>query len=189
MPPTLSATKRAMVIGMLASSAPLTPELKAEIEATGTPRWIVGPNRIHYWWIPDWHRAFPEASVYLAPRIREQAGDRIDFDCQPLDRASGYPWDAAIATLPVGFNSLRIGGPSGASSPGPGAVGFDNILLETVAVAVPTANADFNGDNIVNGNLLPEIAESVLERMAEGKPLRKIKLGAQSDGAFKYSVS
>lgn len=83
------------------SPTPLTPELKAEIEATGTPRWIVGPNRIHYWWIPDWHAAFPDAAVYLAPRIREQAGDRIDFDCQPLDRASGYPWDAAIATLPV----------------------------------------------------------------------------------------
>ncbi|WP_341675242.1 type VI secretion system ATPase TssH [Niveibacterium sp. SC-1] len=46
-----------------------------------------------------------------------------------------------------------------------------------------------NVDNIVNGDLLPEIAESVLERMAEGKPLRKIKLGAHADGAFKYGVS
>jgi hypothetical protein len=56
-----------------------------------------------------------------------------------------------VSTLPVGFNNLRIGGPSGASSPGTGAVGFDNILLETLAVSVPTNNADFNGDNIVDG--------------------------------------
>ena len=56
-----------------------------------------------------------------------------------------------VSTLPAGFNNLRIGGPSGASSPGTGAVGFDNILLETLAVAAPTTNADFNGDNIVDG--------------------------------------
>ena len=57
-----------------------------------------------------------------------------------------------IATLPVGFNNLRFGGPSGASSPGGGFMGFDNILLETQAVSVPTINADFNGDDIVDGN-------------------------------------
>jgi hypothetical protein len=84
------------------SPTPLLPTLKTEIVATGPPRWIVGPNRIHYWWIPDWHTAFPGAEVYLAPRIREQAGARIDFDGHPLVADRGYPWDAEIATLPVG---------------------------------------------------------------------------------------
>ena len=79
----------------------LTAELKTEVEGIGRPRWIAGPNRIHYWWIPDWHATFPGAVVYLAPRIREQAGTRIDFDCQALDRDRGYPWDADVATLPV----------------------------------------------------------------------------------------
>ncbi len=83
------------------SPTALAPELKSEIERLGTPRWIIGPNRIHYWWIPDWHAAFPEAAVYLAPRIREQAGDHIDFDCRVLDGETGYPWDEEIATLPV----------------------------------------------------------------------------------------
>ncbi len=78
-----------------------TPELKAEIAAIGAPRWIVAPNRIHYWWIPDWHAAFPDAQVWLAPRIREQAGARIGFDCLTLNRTQGYPWDAAIDTLPI----------------------------------------------------------------------------------------
>jgi hypothetical protein len=79
----------------------LTAALRAEIEAIGRPRWIVGPNRIHYWWIPDWHTAFARAEVYLAPRIREQARGRIGFSTLPLDRPSGYPWDWALATLPI----------------------------------------------------------------------------------------
>jgi hypothetical protein len=83
---------------LIHSPTALAPELQAEIAAVGQVRWIVGPNRIHYWWIPDWHRAFPHAQVYLAPRIREQAGSHIDFDCATLDHDGGYPWDSAIAT-------------------------------------------------------------------------------------------
>lgn len=83
------------------SPTPLPPGLKAEISEAGRPRWIIGPNRIHYWWIPDWRAAFPDAEIYLAPRIREQAAGRIDFDSFPLDAEGGYPWDAEIATLPV----------------------------------------------------------------------------------------
>lgn len=79
----------------------LTPELKNEIDELGKPAWIVGPNRIHYWWIPEWRNAYPKATVYLAPRIREQAADHIDFPASELTGTTGYPWDAAIATLPV----------------------------------------------------------------------------------------
>lgn len=84
---------------LLHSPTALVPELKAEIEAAGQARWIIGPNRIHYWWIPDWHRAYPDAQVYLAPRIREQAAGHIDFPSLTLDHDDGYPWDEAIATL------------------------------------------------------------------------------------------
>lgn len=83
------------------SPTALTPSLKAEIERAGQPRWIVGPNRIHYWWIPDWRAAFPGARVYLAPKIREQSRGRIDFEAAALDHVSGYPWDEEIATLPI----------------------------------------------------------------------------------------
>lgn len=83
------------------SPTPLVSELRAEIEKIGTPRWIIGPNRIHYWWIPQWRAAFTHADVYLAPRIKDQAGGHIDFDGLPLDHAGGYPWDGDIATLPV----------------------------------------------------------------------------------------
>jgi hypothetical protein len=83
------------------SPTPLVGELKVEIDKTGVPRWIIGPNRLHHWWIPDWHAAYPAADVYLAPRTREQAGRRLDFDCRSIDRSSGYPWDDQIKTLPV----------------------------------------------------------------------------------------
>lgn len=83
------------------SPTPLTPALKAEIANIGQPRWIIGPNRIHYWWIPEWQAAFPGAGIYLAPRIAEQAKGRIDFAYQEMTTETGYPWDGTIATLPV----------------------------------------------------------------------------------------
>lgn len=79
----------------------LTPELKAEVANLGRPRWLIAPNRLHYWWVPDWKEAFPDTAVYLAPRVIEQAGQRIDLPYSDLDRDAGYPWDADIATLSV----------------------------------------------------------------------------------------
>jgi hypothetical protein len=83
------------------SPTPLTAELKSQVEREGKVRFIVGPNRIHYWWIPDWKAAFPGADVYLAPRIEEQARGRIDFSSRSLDSTEGFPWDGDIATLPI----------------------------------------------------------------------------------------
>lgn len=83
------------------SPTQLTPELTNEIGEIGRPRWIIGPNRIHYWWIPEWRNAYSDCRIYLAPRIREQAGKHIDFDGLPLDAKEGYPWDADVTTLPI----------------------------------------------------------------------------------------
>ncbi len=78
-----------------------TPELGRQIDALGTVRWIVGPNRVHYWWIPDWRAAYPSAQVWLAPRIREQAGGRIAFPAEELAATTDYPWSGEIDTLPT----------------------------------------------------------------------------------------
>jgi hypothetical protein len=86
------------------SPTTLTAALKVEIDAIGVPAWIIGPNRLHYWWITEWSDAYPNSAVYLAPRIMEQAAgrlDRIAVRCQMLDRRSGYPWDGTIDTLPI----------------------------------------------------------------------------------------
>jgi type VI secretion system protein VasG len=43
-------------------------------------------------------------------------------------------------------------------------------------------------DHILNGTLLPEIADSVLARMAEGQAISKIKVTADKEGRFKFKV-
>lgn len=83
------------------SPTPLTLSLREEIQRTGNVRFIVGPNRLHYWWIPEWRAAFPDAALYLAPRIKDQAKGRIPFESFPLEAVDGYPWDVEIATLPI----------------------------------------------------------------------------------------
>jgi hypothetical protein len=83
------------------SPTPLDAGLRDEIERVGKPRWIVGPNRLHYWWIPDWHAAWLDAEVHVAPGTAEQAADRLGPGSAVLDGQAGYPWDHVIRTLPV----------------------------------------------------------------------------------------
>ena len=45
-----------------------------------------------------------------------------------------------------------------------------------------------NVDTILNGTLLPEIADSVLARMAEGGAIKRVKVGATRAGKIKYAV-
>lgn len=83
------------------SPTALTPELEAQVRQLGAPRFLIGPNRLHYWWLQEWRDAFPDALPYLAPRLQQQARGRVDFDGRPLNRETGYPWDSALETLPV----------------------------------------------------------------------------------------
>ncbi|WP_136417466.1 type VI secretion system ATPase TssH [Herbaspirillum sp. ST 5-3] len=46
-----------------------------------------------------------------------------------------------------------------------------------------------NVDHILNGTMLPQIAETVLVRMAEGKPINAVKIGVNKDGQFSYKVN
>ncbi len=77
----------------------LTAELKAEVKALGTPRYLIAPSWLHYWWIREWKRAFPDARVFVAEGVRKRAGKHINFDTEPLEADQGYPWDDGIYTL------------------------------------------------------------------------------------------
>lgn len=46
-----------------------------------------------------------------------------------------------------------------------------------------------NVDHILNGSLLPEIAEQVLARLAQGQALQRIKVSAAKNGDFRYAVA
>jgi hypothetical protein len=72
------------------SPTTLTEPLRMQVDAIGAPAWIVGPNRIHYSWLAEWASAYPDATLYLAPRIQEQAGKRFVLELATLPIAGGY---------------------------------------------------------------------------------------------------
>ncbi len=66
---------------------------------------------------------------------------------------------------------------------------YDEALVEAVLARCTEVDSGArNVDNILNGTLLPEIAESVLAKMAEGTVIAKIKVSADKKGQFKYTI-
>lgn len=66
---------------------------------------------------------------------------------------------------------------------------YDDALVEAVLARCTEVDSGArNVDHILNGSLLPEIADSVLARMAEGGSLARIEVGADAHGAFTYNV-
>ena len=49
------------------------------MDALGRVRHIVAPNSLHHLFLPEWKRAYPEASLYALPGLREKRED-IAFD-------------------------------------------------------------------------------------------------------------
>ena len=67
---------------------------------------------------------------------------------------------------------------------------FDTKLVEAVLARCTEVDSGArNVDHILTGTLLPEIAEQVLGRMAEGGRIERIKISAAKNGDFRYSVS
>jgi type VI secretion system protein VasG len=67
---------------------------------------------------------------------------------------------------------------------------FDAKLVDAVLARCTEVDSGArNVDHILTGTLLPEIAEQVLGRMAEGGRIERIKVSAAKNGDFRYSVS
>ena len=66
---------------------------------------------------------------------------------------------------------------------------YDEALVEAVLKRCTEVDSGArNVDNVLNGTLLPEIADSVLARMAEGGGIARVKVGATKAGKFKYAI-
>jgi hypothetical protein len=48
----------------------LTPPLRAELDALGTVRAVVAPNRFHYLCVAEYSRSFADAAIFLAPGLK-----------------------------------------------------------------------------------------------------------------------
>jgi type VI secretion system protein VasG len=62
---------------------------------------------------------------------------------------------------------------------------FDDKLVEAVLSRCTEVDSGArNVDNILNGTVLPEVAQTVLSRMAEGKTFERLKMSATTTGKF-----
>jgi len=67
---------------------------------------------------------------------------------------------------------------------------YDGKLVEAVLARCTEVDTGArNVDHILNGTLLPEIAEQVLARMAAANAIERIKVSAAKSGDFKYTVA
>jgi type VI secretion system protein VasG len=66
---------------------------------------------------------------------------------------------------------------------------YDQALVDAVLARCTEVDSGArNVDHILNGSLLPEIAEAVLQRMSEGEAIAGIKVGASKQGQFRYTI-
>lgn len=63
------------------SPVSLTPDLQREVEALGTVKHLVAPNKLHHLYVSEWTAAFPDATFYAPPGLAEK---RKDLDCKNL---------------------------------------------------------------------------------------------------------
>lgn len=83
---------------LLHSPTRFTRDLGRELKALGPVRHLVAPNIAHWTFLADWQRAFPQATTWAAPGLRDRAqvrrsGIRLDRDLG--DRAPDE-WAAEI---------------------------------------------------------------------------------------------
>ena len=70
---------------LLHSPTSLTPELARRVCDLGTIRHLIAPNVAHWTFLTEWQRAYPDATLWAAPGLRDraqvrQSGLRIDRD-------------------------------------------------------------------------------------------------------------
>jgi type VI secretion system protein VasG len=69
------------------------------------------------------------------------------------------------------------------------AFSYDEALVEAVLARCTEVDSGArNVDNILNGTLLPQVAEAVLQRMAEEEAVTRITVTADETGEFGYRV-
>jgi len=67
---------------------------------------------------------------------------------------------------------------------------YDDTLVEAVLARCTEVDSGArNVDNILNGTLLPQVAEAVLAKMAEGSAIGRIEVAADEQGNFSYNVA
>ncbi|TPI10451.1 DUF4336 domain-containing protein [Mesorhizobium sp. B4-1-3] len=83
----------------LHSPVALTPELRSAVDVLGPVRFLIAPNSLHYWWVPDWKAAIPNAEVLAVRGLQKRAKRPIEVDRLLVGRHS--PWPGEVDLLVV----------------------------------------------------------------------------------------
>lgn len=81
------------------SPVALTAGLKAEVDALGSVRYLVSPNKLHHVYLGDWKAAYPHALLYAPPGLRKKRKD-LAFDAD-LSDAADPAWTSEIDQVRV----------------------------------------------------------------------------------------
>lgn len=67
---------------------------------------------------------------------------------------------------------------------------YDEALIKAIASRCTEVDSGArNIDNILSKTLMPELAQRVLERMAQDKPIQSLTIDLGSDGDFAYTLT
>lgn len=80
------------------SPIPLKSDLKNELDKLGTVKYLIAPNKIHYWYLDDFQKAYPEAITFTAKGVEERArqnGKKFKVD-YILDSTTNKFWSKEI---------------------------------------------------------------------------------------------
>lgn len=75
----------------------LTEGLRTELDELGEVKYLISPNKIHYWYIQEFQKAYPDAISYSSPGVVERARSfdlKMEFE---KELGSGeLPWEGEI---------------------------------------------------------------------------------------------
>jgi pimeloyl-ACP methyl ester carboxylesterase len=97
---------------LLHSPTPFSAEVATAIDALGQVRHLVAPNIAHWTFLADWQRAYPDATTWAAPGLRDRAQVRastVRVDAE-LGETAPAEWadtlDQGIVRGGAGFNEV-----------------------------------------------------------------------------------
>jgi hypothetical protein len=86
----------------------LTPDIRADIDALGTAKYVVSPNHIHHLHMGDWSQAYPDARLYASPRLAQKRKDLTFY--KTLSTNTPEPeWAGQIEQCVFGSDEGRAG--------------------------------------------------------------------------------
>ncbi|TPI67283.1 DUF4336 domain-containing protein [Mesorhizobium sp. B3-1-3] len=84
---------------VLHSPVAYSPALRSAIEILGPIRYLVAPNSLRYWWVPDWKAVVPAAKILAVRGLSRRAKRRIDVDTMLVGRHSPWPDDVDLLVV------------------------------------------------------------------------------------------